>query len=141
VPVRELRPFTPVTLERLVTRMMQKEPTDRFQDAGEFVSALVAGEARVHEELEHQSSTSSLGVDERRLIAVLMAEGADVRGDAHVDLTPLARRYMAEAQSLATGQLVFTFGGVGEASDLVGRAARCALELRALFPEAKFAVM
>jgi eukaryotic-like serine/threonine-protein kinase len=138
-PVRELRPYTPGSIERLVTRMLQKEPVDRFPDAGAFVSALEAAEARMGSEIEPHSSTTSLGVDERRLISVLMVDGLslDSRG---ADLASVANKYMAEVQTVAPGRLVFAFGGAGEASDLAGRAARCALELRQIMPDATFAV-
>jgi eukaryotic-like serine/threonine-protein kinase len=141
-PVRELRPFTPPSIDRLVMRMLQKEPSDRFADAAAFLAALCEAEARIHEELEHHSSSSSLGVEERRLISVLMADGvASPQEPSELDLASIARKYMSEVQTLGTGQLVFTFGGEGGANDLVGRAARCALEMRSVFPDAVFSVV
>jgi eukaryotic-like serine/threonine-protein kinase len=139
-PVRDLRPYTPASIERLVNRMLQKEPRDRFRDADAFVAALDDAEARMGSELEPNSSTTSLGVDERRLISVLMANGVAL-DSRDADLEAVARKYVAEVQTVATGQLVFAFGGAGEASDLAGRAARCALELRRVLPDATFAVV
>lgn len=142
-PVRELKPFVPASIDRIVTRMLQKEPDDRFADAGAVLAALLEAETRLHDEVDASSSSStSLGIDERRLISVLTSTGIDVGDeDALRTIDVFARRYMAEALSLATGHFVLAFGGAGEASDMVSRAARCALELRAVFPEARFAMV
>lgn len=42
VPVRELRPDVPLSLEDVVRRMLARDPTDRWQDAAAVKSALTA---------------------------------------------------------------------------------------------------
>ncbi|MBK7075809.1 MAG: protein kinase [Myxococcales bacterium] len=142
------RPDAPPPLVALVRRLLEKEPTLRPASA-----AVVANELRRIERPEGPDSTgiTSVGVSlatsgEHRRVALVMigplrAATDDDDGDdsaearpselPHVELAASADRHGGTFEPLAHGGAIITFAGSPAATDLVARAARCALEARA----------
>ncbi|MBK9035911.1 MAG: protein kinase [Myxococcales bacterium] len=145
------RPDAPPPLVALVKRLLEKEPGLRPASA-----AVVANELRRIERPEGPESTgiTSVGVSlassgEHRRVALVMIgpltldelDGAD-GGDPdasddtrpgtlpHLDLAASADRHGGTFEPLAHGGALITFAGSPAATDLVARAARCALEAR-----------
>ena len=141
------RPDAPPPLVALVRRLLEKEPSLRPASA-----AAVAAELRRLERPEGPDSTgiTSVGVSlassgEQRRVALVMIgplrADTEVDGDGsddtepgslpHVELAASAERHGGTFEPLAHGGAIVTFAGSPTATDLVARAARCALEARA----------
>ena len=143
------RPDAPPPLVALVRRLLEKEPASRPASA-----AAVATELRRLERPEGEESTgiTSVGAalassSERRRVAIVMLgpigdsgddiDTGDDRDDTapgnlpHVELAAAAERHGGGFEPLAHGGAIITFAGSPAATDLVARAARCALEARA----------
>jgi tetratricopeptide (TPR) repeat protein len=133
-------------VDRLVARLLEKDPRNRPADA--------AAVLRLLEELERESGVefapseappASLTRAERRVVSVVLAEA--VTRDVAQTLTPdearrellelsdVGIRYGAEASLLANGTLLLVLSGQGAAKDRAAQAAACTLALRQVAPE------
>jgi tRNA A-37 threonylcarbamoyl transferase component Bud32/tetratricopeptide (TPR) repeat protein len=144
----------PAVLDDLVARMVAKDPARRPADA----SAAGAAIAAVEDELKDspasevpvvESAPRSLTDVEQRLVCVVMA-GADpssgalprdggtlasAGAESSRSSSPFAR-FGARVERLADGTLVATLVGAGDATDHAANAARFALALREMMPDA-----
>ncbi len=148
--VRELRPDVPRDVDRLVERMLEKEPDARFSDGAQLVAALEA----LGESLAPGGAPSvrapALTSDERVVLSAILVGQAyghsdDTLSAAGLDdllfgLRARAEVYGARLEPLADNSLVLTLTGHEAASDQASRAARCALDFRAALPGAPMAL-
>jgi hypothetical protein len=156
-PLRALRPNVPSELDRLVRRLLRKEPEHRPSTALEVANALDAIEQAAEDdpdsdEVPASSVMSGLTGDERRVMSVLLvsADRGALREDATLDgkAPPSAEpsvRSVIEAHGgrldeVQGGTRVVTLMGSGPAIDQAACAARCALALRDILPRAVMAI-
>jgi tetratricopeptide (TPR) repeat protein len=144
--VSELWPDVPPALDEIVSRMLHKEPTERYRDGGEVAVALeqvdvshVAAVPGTVPLIERPGEISAL---EQRVLAVLVADAPShgpideneetvaVPSVADTDeLMRIVSEFGAKLSPLADGSLVAVFASAQSATDLAVRAARCALAL------------
>ncbi|MEZ4403930.1 MAG: protein kinase [Kofleriaceae bacterium] len=142
----QVRPDAPAPLVALVRRLLEKDPAARPASA-----AAVAGELRRIERPEGPDATGITSVGaalassgEHRRVALVMVgpsapaddgddgDGASTGARLHAELAAAAERHGGTCEPLAHGGAIVTFAGSPAATDLVARAARCALDARAL---------
>jgi hypothetical protein len=145
-PLITARPEVPPAMAALVRRLLEKVPELRPASA-----AAVADELRRIDRPEVADSTGITAVgaslatsSEHRRVAIVMIGTAaedddsasesreDTSPDApmYVELSACAERYGGNFEALARGGAIITFAGSPSATDLVARAARCALDAR-----------
>jgi tetratricopeptide (TPR) repeat protein len=156
--VRELRPEVPPELDALVAQMLAKEAQHRPRDA-RAIAAELAALGHLDQLARADPSApppAALTGREQRLLCVILAGAVAELPEAPVSLartlTPeevtgeLERlrtalsRFGARVETLLDGSLVITLSGAIAATDQAQRAARCALSLRELLPEAPMAL-
>jgi tetratricopeptide (TPR) repeat protein len=155
--LRLVRPDLPESVEALLGRMLAREPDARLPDATALLAALsclnpLASEAMVPT-LEAPTPRPGLADAEQFLISVLLAtstataEDTPDAGGAEGQLERLREFATAlaalgvRAEALADGSLVATLMHAhGAATDQAALAARCALLLKARWPEAAIAL-
>ncbi|WP_437544233.1 protein kinase [Sorangium sp. So ce367] len=149
--VRNLRPEVPQELDEFVARMLAKDPEQRPRDGSAVVEALDALE---------RDPTSGLAAPpvlyeaitacELRLLSLVAAReprfspcdsaASTLVAAAPSDLTrklyTSAQPFGARVDALADGTIVLSIAGVGDAALQAARAARCALKLVEVVPEA-----
>ncbi|WP_437752157.1 protein kinase domain-containing protein [Sorangium sp. So ce1389] len=143
--LRSVRPSAPASLEALVARMLAKEPTRRPQNAAALLAeldGLELGPSRRDSAQAEASAPPAVAASEQRLVSVILASSH--LGNAQV---PLRRKAVREALSahgcyveeLADGSLAVALvqSTQGAATDLAVQAARCAMRVQALWPEAQ----
>jgi tetratricopeptide (TPR) repeat protein len=156
-PLGSLRPDLPPALERLVRKMMARDPALRLRDAGEVVRAIDA--------LGHEAPTpaptaaipvlrGALTTVEQRIVTVVLAaftseggmseERGSVPGPSASEMLMLAEREIhrhgGRLDVLPGGAMLVTIWGSGSAVDRAARACRSALHLRDGFPSARIVV-
>ena len=159
----EVRPDVPRSLDRLIARMLDKAPSERPEGGAALAAELAALSKASVASIEPRvtgipgsGASGQLGSGEQRLYSVVIARlfGAmresvaqdaatvaqDDLGGRLFALRELARTFGAEAEAIAGGSMVLPLQGSGAATDQAARAARCALGLRALFPDAAIAL-
>jgi len=132
--LRSIVPVTPADLDRLVAKMLAKDRAERPSDGGSLLEALAEIDAVTLEDmasvpLSQKALTLSA---ELELFSVLLA-----RSTSDADLTKareLTNTFGAQLDQLMDGSWLAAFRGRGYATDLAGRAARCALALQRRFP-------
>jgi tetratricopeptide (TPR) repeat protein len=162
--VSQLVPSIPPEVDALVAAMMAKDPHRRPRDGAavaQEVAALRRGEGRA------RAASPSLSPGEKRLLSVVIAwagpvvdrttpgtapggtpvpdeDGLTVPGAAPGgvlrDLSEIAWRHGGQVERLADGTVVATVSGNGTATDQAARAARMALAMRAVVPDAPMAL-
>jgi len=165
--LRAMRPDLPKAMEVLLARMLQKNPGDRLPDATILLAALASVEDALSQPaattidmpvsiatLDLSASIEILPDTEQHLISVLVARSEDRSGELITSATApgmhlaevqgLARTletYGARVELLADGSLVATLVDArGTATDQAAQAARCALLIKARWPEAAIAL-
>jgi eukaryotic-like serine/threonine-protein kinase len=157
--LRHVRPDLPESVEALLGRMLERDPGVRLQDAKAILSALLSldqtqDEAAATAKTESAPRSGLASNAEQHLISVLIATPADADTDA--TLTPLGTKVSAQRLSeLSTelaalgarvelttdGALVATLVDArGAATDQAAIAARCAMLIKARWPEAVVAL-
>ncbi len=150
--LRELRPNIPPELDDLVWRMLSKSRDARPRDGGEVADALQTIAEAVADLDPLSSGVISVprgtpveltGV-ERRVMSVVLArrpdrnvdptllagpEGAE-NGSSDRAVRGVAERHRGKVEILADGSLLVVLSSADAATDLVARAARCALAMR-----------
>lgn len=152
--VRDLAPGVPAAVDALVARMLAKDPDDRPKSAAEVVDEL----ARL-EETEGRASAvppaPALTTTERRMVCAVLAHthigasgtlreagplGASLppasRDEAERVLTTVLQQYGATVDHLQSGVYLATFAHAHDTPDVVRKAARGALALTGLVPQA-----
>jgi len=136
----ELWPEAPPALERLVSRMLAKQPDERLRDGAAVVEALAElGSASTRRVTGYPAAALTEG--ERRTMSVVLTMGKPEpwTTDATLALGEAgaveALRRGAEAfggrlDRLADGSVVVSIGGAGLPTDEAAQAARCALWLQ-----------
>jgi serine/threonine protein kinase len=148
-PVSALRPEVPEPLERLVTQMLAKEPSERPQNAMELLAAMHALEGPKSALLDRLprfgAATEALSTREQQLVSVLIAR-SDGEPSIETTLNPsqaaearqrllkaceVLNRLAVRTELLSDDTLVAALSPErGEAAtDQAQRAARCALLL------------
>lgn len=138
VPVRELVPACPPELDALVTRMLAKEPDQRFADG----TALAAAIADVRTQVGSSAAISppiALGAQENRLACLVLARGVDTVARAAIERMAVALG--ARSTPMADGTVAVLLAGAGVATDLTSQGARAALAVRAAAPQAPIALV
>ena len=165
--LRFLRPDLPEVVEALLARMLAKTPGDRLSDATVLLAALASIDDALSwplattldmplaiATLDMSASLERPADTEQHLISVLIATSEAPSGELPVsDTAPrlhlvevqgLARAleaYGAHVELLADGSLVATLVDArGTATDQAAQAARCALLIKARWPEAVIAL-
>lgn len=141
----------PESVERLLARMMAKDPDDRPRDAAELVDALDALEgldgvwAARRDPAGPRTLPSpgslpppapgALTLSEQRLVSVVLAVGPHNEETKAASALAAAEleQYGGRLSVLADGSMLVTVWGAGSAVDRAERAARCALVLRSRF--------
>ncbi len=155
----QARPEMPAVLDDLVMRMLAKDAGGRPQSASAVAEARAAlGPVGSREDEAHPgpSSTppSGLMMGERRMVSMILV-GAG-RDDATVEVTPgtppeaelgadeaveaVVRAHGGRLDHLLDGTRVVAVAGASVATDQAAQAARCALALRAVLPDAPMVV-
>jgi len=153
LPLRELRPELPGALERLVARMLSKNPAERPAGGAEVAAELAAIAGGF---AGGPPPAEALTRAEQRLLCLVIIgpareeAGIDVWGPtrtlpsaaaSHERIEQLAAPFDARVERLADGSMLIHWDGAGSATDEAARAARCALALRAELPEAPMALV
>jgi tetratricopeptide (TPR) repeat protein len=155
--LRKLRPDVPEPLERLVARMLARDPAARPRDAAEVaaeveqLSTLVDTwsahaspiEVTPADSLPSQQPTvqdaarlpSSLTMIEQRLVSVVLAgaPGTEEMSTTQDLVAPEISRCGGQLNVLPDGSMLVTLWGAGSAVDRAVRAAHCALALQERF--------
>ncbi|AUX42613.1 protein kinase [Sorangium cellulosum] len=162
-----LCPGLPAALDVFMARLLAKKPAARPGSAAVVLEELRALEARVAGPPSSSAPVSSAALTdrERRLASVILAAGVDditrglAAGDPRVKTAPLGdapppgpleltsqalrqvvARYGAQIELLGDGSLAALLPGDGAPAEVAASAARCALAIRGLLPNARVAL-
>ncbi|MBK9264517.1 MAG: protein kinase [Polyangiaceae bacterium] len=145
----ELAPDVPDWLDRLIERMLAKDPALRPQDGAEVARLLEAATMPIGSEGERIDEP--IGRDERRFLGVvLVGKPPTIQQDATVTITMdmpapfdvkvVIERFGAHHELFADGTTVVIFDQTSIPTDIATQVARCALALRTHVPEAPIAI-
>jgi hypothetical protein len=147
--LRELRPGIPADRDELVARMLSKRREERPADGAAVVEALRAiGEAGPlsNSVISIRGVPVELTTVERRVMSLVLVSrtGADPERTLPVSesderersIRAVAERHQGKLEILVDGSFLILLAGAEAATDLVARAAGCALGLRALLDAA-----
>ncbi len=121
-PLAELAPNAPAWLTEAIERALSRDPAARFQSAADFAEALSGHGASTPE----TTRGASLRPGERRVVAVLLAEG--VRDFGAIERA--VSEAMGSVSTVAGGRLLAVFGAERWHGDELERAAMTALTIR-----------
>ncbi|XXY52907.1 protein kinase [Sorangium sp. So ce269] len=149
--VRELRPGIPAALDRLVTRMLAKSPSDRPADGDAVADELAqigAPESNLGGPRTFPPRAVELTTGERRVMCLVVTRERPAEGDAAEEprraqlwqLHDVAEQYRGELELLEGRSPIIVLSGAGTPTDLAARAARCALALKELLGGAPVAL-
>ena len=151
--LRTFRPELPPTLDALVARMLARDPSARPANGTEVAALLLEIGPLAEAGVAVPSRTQAITETEQRLYALLLAGDALSMPDGDRTLVDAPVHEGLGALSRATVEahggfvervdalgLAASFRGTGSATDLVTQASRCALALRALWPDRPIAV-
>jgi tetratricopeptide (TPR) repeat protein len=152
--LRAMLPDAPAALDRLIARMLAKNPAKRPPDGAavaEEIAKIAWEQGSWGSEIAtlpsmapppDETTGPSLTTNEQRLATVVLAgdpHGRAARGtlgdDVMAELTLAIAPYGGHLDALAGGSLMVTAWGPGSAVDRAARAAACALALRARLPD------
>ncbi len=158
-PLHLRRPDLPESLRRLVEGMLAKEPAARPADAAAVADALAAldplpeGPRRSVGQSQPPTVTHLPGTDDPAeldedvvclvLAALESGEQADEPEQSlpdNAELAPALKLELDQIERIGDDSLVIQIAGTGSSGDRAERAARVALALRDLVPEARIAV-
>ncbi len=150
----QLSPHVSPRLDALVASMLAKDPAERPLDASAVVAALADIDAPMDEPRPATpAQPRELGTREQRLLSIVLAvppvDGRAVPTAATVvsstdspgnSLRAEVARHGGRLEQLADGSVIATLAGSVAATDQAARAARCALAMRLLLPDAPMAI-
>lgn len=145
----EFAPDVPVWLDRLVERMLAKDPAHRPRNGAEVARALEATAPSIFPEGDRISQP--MGRNERRFLGVLLlgkppSTSQDVTASVTMDLASpielksVIARFGAHLELFADGTTVVIFDQTSIPTDIATQVARCALALRTHAPAAPIAI-
>jgi len=145
----EFAPDIPDWLDRLIERMLAKDPAERPRDGNEVARALQASFSPSGPGVERLSEP--MGRNERRFLGVLLAgkppsTPQDVTASITMDLASpielksVVARFGAHLELFADGTTVVIFDQTSIPTDIATQVARCALALRSHAPSAPIAI-
>ena len=133
--VCELVPSVPAVVGAVLSKMLAKEPGDRYADCGGVVRMFDALDMREIPVTAAAPVPSGLTLRERRLLSLMVLTGK-VEADV---VRSVATDFGGRAEALANGSVVVVVSGrenaPGNAAELARISARCALELRHALPD------
>jgi len=146
--------FVPAWLDRLIARMLAKDPASRPQDGAAIAAALRSRKELEPESLESPGSSlprSSLGGQERRFRGVVLrgrdgasakerAPDATLTSSPSTEIADIADRFGAELATFADGTAALIVDRTQVPTDVAAHIARCALALGELAPGTPMAV-
>ena len=153
--VSEFVTGVPPELEALVARMLANDREARPSDAREVTRALQLLEPTCGDDVTRKRNgrvRKGLTLEERRVLSIIFTgTGDDATAEWDVDsaidrgarlaqLRAATAQFAARCELLVDGSLVVAFEGQGYAIDVAGRAAQCALVVRAAMPGAPIAL-
>jgi tetratricopeptide (TPR) repeat protein len=163
--VSDLRPDVPAGLDDLVHRMLCKDPAGRPRDGQAIVAELalqaevLRAASRAAPRTVSREGTYALTEGEQRLLCVVLAgaalavvdesvaktlpaqaQGVPGPGDLPSSLRAAVQAFGGRFEHLADRSAVTTLVGSGAATDQALQAARCALAMRTLLPDAPMAL-
>ncbi|MDC3959583.1 protein kinase [Polyangium jinanense] len=151
--VRDLRPDVPEALDDLVARMLAKDVQSRPSDASAVARALLSlGPMEGNATVVHATSAEVITDSERQLLSIVAALPPSLPDGKEAPSRFLPRdRIAAIEQEIAPlgarveeiegGALLIGLVGRGNPTDQAARAARAALRLRTLAPEARIVLV
>ncbi len=125
-------PSVPPAVGAVISKMLAKEPDDRYADCGVVVRMLDALDTSEIPVTIAAPAPSGLTLRERRLLSLMVLSG---KVEAGVVRT-VANDFGGRAEALANGSVVVVVSGRENATELARISARCALELRHVLPDA-----
>lgn len=145
----EFAPDVPDWLDRLIERMLAKDPAERPRDGNEIARALQAGVSPLGPGADRLSEP--MGRNERRFLGVLLlgkppSTPQDVTASVTMDLASpielksVIARFGAHLELFADGTTVVIFDQTSIPTDIATQVARCALMLRTHAPSAPIAI-
>ncbi len=145
----EFAPDVPDWLDRLIERMLAKDPAERPRNGSEVAEALEAAVSSMAPRGERIAEP--MGRNERRFLGVVLvgkppSTQQDVTATATmdlvapVDLRPVIARFGAHLELFADGTTVVIFDQTSIPTDIATQVARCALALRVHAPVAPIAI-
>ena len=142
-PLERLCDDLPAGLGELVDAMLAKEPSERPADGAALHAAWRAIAGPVVERPAAEPAAPGLTAGEQRIVSAVMVAGGraplDVAGEIERLRDELAR-FGARIEPLATDALMVVLQGGGSGLDRAALAARCALRLRGLLPDARLSL-
>ena len=140
VAASSVRPYggIPRELDRLLERMLAKDPDERPQDAGAVVGAIDALGQEPTENEDDDDPWEEADPFEEETLSVVMAavEGHGAQDALQARVEALGSR----AERLADGATVVVTIAGRDVSHPASEAARCALEMKAAVPDARVVV-
>jgi len=145
----------PPVLDDVIARMISKDPATRPRDGSAVASELAALPSIDDASQAPSTLPRAITAREQRILSVVLAAAPpglpeDPSTEPTLDVTSATARLEAirrlcqaargQVEPLAGGALAVAFAGGGVVVDQVARAARCALALRVILPEAPLAV-
>lgn len=145
----EFAPDIPDWLDRLIARMLAKDPGERPDDGAEVARILQAGVSSASPFVERLSEP--MGRNERRFLGVLLlgkppSTPQDVTTSITMDLASpielksVIARFGAHVELFADGTTVVIFDQTSIPTDIATQVARCALTLRTHAPSSPIAI-
>jgi len=143
----ELRQDVPQAVDDFIARLLAKDPAKRPVDAAAVALDIAAlGDLSGPRSAPASNKGAALTANERRVVCVVLVGGASGMSEAAATLTMAhftaregALRQSVESHGgkldfLADGSILVTLSSTSAATDQAVRAARCALEMRAVLP-------
>jgi len=159
--LRSLRSDVPSQVDELLARLLAKSRDDRPRDGAEVSRAIAELLPRIEEDIasvpsaSHSERAQAITEGEQRLVSVIVASMQPHDPSLSLTLTPeqavvdegalraVVSPYGGRLERVADGSFVVTLGSIatsGGATDQAAQAARCALSMRALLPDARMAL-
>jgi len=153
--VSDLRPEVPAIFDELISLMLSKDPERRPTDGQALAQQIERmGSLEGLEVVARQPSPKTLTHTEKRLVSVVAVvpsqqagHGVVGKGTALVEESLLAvvrrlvRPFGANVEEITNGMFIVLLVGTGPATDQAVNAARCALRLRLLMPNASIVLL
>jgi hypothetical protein len=140
----DLAAHVPPPVDELIARMLEKDPSLRPRDGAALLGALEAVGRALGRSEGGAASVRSITRRERRFVAAVVIDGLAATppapGPRYDIVRALAAEHAGRFEPVRGGSGVVLFGGQPVVADGAGQAARFALALSGLLPDARFGV-